>query len=76
MLVEHLLQGLGEIAQEMKPISNLCSGGGSLPRAVGIVGIGGRAITRDDLHPRMLLEPLRQRVALAVRQQGDGLATF
>jgi len=73
MLVEHLLQGLGEIAEEMKPIGDLRGGGGPLTRPV---CVGGRAIARDHLDPRMVLEPLRQRVALAVWEERDGLAAF
>jgi hypothetical protein len=73
MLVEHVLQGLGEIAEEMKPIRNLRRGGGSLPCPI---SIGGRAIAGDDLDPRMLLEPLRQRGTLAVWQERDGLMAF
>jgi hypothetical protein len=70
MLMEHLLHGLGEIPQEMPPIGNLCGSGGSLPRPV---GVGGRTVTGNHLDTRMGLEPLRQGVGGAVRQEGDGL---
>jgi hypothetical protein len=42
----------------------------------GAVGIGFGPIPRAHLHARVGLEPLGERVALAVRQQGDGLAAF
>jgi hypothetical protein len=73
MLMEDLLQGLGEIAQEMEAIGDLGGGGGSMPCPV---GVGGRAVARDRLDPRMVLEPLRQRVALAVWEECHGLAAF
>jgi hypothetical protein len=73
MLVEHLLQGLGEIPQEMPPIGNLCGGGGSVSRPV---SIGGRAIARNHLDHRMGLQPLRQRVSGAIREQRHGLPTL
>jgi hypothetical protein len=66
MLVEHLLHGLGEIAQEMPAVGDLRGGGGSLPRPV---GVGGRAITCNHLDPRMGLKPLRQGVSGAIREQ-------
>jgi hypothetical protein len=71
MLMEDLLQGLGEMAQEMQAIGDLGGGGGSMPCPV-----GGRAVARDHLAPRMVLEPLRQRVALAVWEERHGLAAF
>ena len=42
----------------------------------GTVGIGFRAIPRDHRNAGGCLEPLRARVARAVREQGDGLAAF
>jgi hypothetical protein len=36
MLVEHLLQGLNEVAQEMPSIGDLCGVRGSLTRPVGV----------------------------------------
>jgi hypothetical protein len=56
MLLEHLLQGLGEIAEEMNAIGDLGGGRGPVARPV---GVGGRAGARDHLDPRMLPEPLR-----------------
>ena len=70
MLVEHLLQGLGEIAQEMPAIGDLRGGGRPLTRPI---GVGGRAVTRDHLDARMCLEPLRQGVGGAIREQRHGL---
>lgn len=70
MLMEDLLQGLGEIAEEMKAIGDLGSGGGSLTRPV---GVGGRAVARDHLDARMGLEPLRQGGGGAIREQRHGL---
>jgi hypothetical protein len=73
MLVEHLLQGLSEVAQEMKAIGDLRGRGGPLPRPI---GVGGRAIAGDDLHPRVVPEPLRQRGALTVWEERNGLAAL
>ena len=73
MLVEHLLHGLGEIAKQMKAIGDLRGRGGPLTRSI---CIGGRAIARDDLHPRVVPEPLRQCGALTVWEERDGLAAF
>jgi hypothetical protein len=73
MLVEHLLHGLSESAQEMKAIGDLRSGGCPLPCPI---GIGGRAIARDHLDPRMGLKPLRQSVSGAIREQRHGLPTL
>ena len=70
MLVEHWLQGLGKIAEEMKAIGNLRGGGGPVTRPV---GVGGRAVARDHLDSRMGLEPLRQGVGGAIREQRHGL---
>jgi hypothetical protein len=73
MLVEDLLQGLSEVAQEMKAIGDLGGGGGPMTRPV---GVGGRTVARDHLDPRMVLEPLRKRGALAVWEERHGLAAF
>jgi hypothetical protein len=70
MLLEHLLQGLGEIADEMKAIGDLGSGRGPLPRPV---GVGGRAVACDHLDARMGLEPLRQGLGRPIREQRHGL---
>ena len=73
MRVEHLRQGLGEMAQELKAIGDLGGRGGPVTRPV---CLGGRAIACDHLDPRMVLEPLRQRGALAVWEERAGLAAF
>jgi hypothetical protein len=73
MLGEDLLHGLGAMTQERNAIGDLRGGGGAVPCPV---GVGGRAIPRAHLHARVGLEPLRERVALAVREQGDGLAAL
>ena len=54
----------------------LCHLGGLRRPVPGAVGLGFRALPRDHLHARAGLEPRRARVALAVREQGDGLAAF
>jgi hypothetical protein len=72
MLGKHLLQGLSDIAQEMPAIGDLGGGGGRLTRPV---GVGRRAVTRDDLDPRMGLEPLCQGVGGAIREQRHRLPT-
>jgi hypothetical protein len=70
MLVEHLLQGLGEIAQEMPSIGDLRGGRSPLPRPV---GVGGRAVACNHLDARMGLEPLRQGLGRPIREQRHGL---
>ena len=52
---EHLVQGFPEILQQMKAVCDL--GGCRCPVPCAL-GIGGRAIARDDLDPWMLPEPL------------------
>jgi hypothetical protein len=70
MAIENLSQCFCQVLDQVEAIRDL----GGLRRTVpGAVGIGFRAIPRDDLHARVGLEPLRERVALAVREQGDGL---
>jgi hypothetical protein len=73
MLVEHLLQGLSKVTQEMKAIGDLRGRGGPVPRPI---GIGSRAIARNDLHPRVVPEPLRPRGTLTVWEERDGLAAL
>ena len=73
MAIEDLGQRFRQVLEQVEAIRHL----GGLRRTVpGAVGIGFRAIPRDHLHARVGLEPLRERVALAVREQGDGLAAF
>ena len=54
MRAEHLVQGFPEILQKMKAVCDLCGCRSPVPSAL---GIGGRAIARDDLDPWMLPEP-------------------
>jgi hypothetical protein len=70
MLMEDLLHGLGEIADEMPAIGDLGSGGGSRPCPG---GIGGRTGARAHLDARRGLEPLRPGGGGAVREQRHGL---
>lgn len=73
MAIEDLGQGFCQVLDQVEAIRHL----GGLRRPVpGAVGIGFRAIPCDDLHARVGLEPLRERVALAVREQSDGLAAL
>jgi hypothetical protein len=50
---------------EMPPVRNLCRGG---KRATDRLGMGGRAVTHDDLHAGMLSDPCCESVGLAIRQ--------
>jgi hypothetical protein len=73
MAIENLGQCFCQVLEQVETVRHL----GGLRRTVpGAVGIGFRAIPRDDLYTRVGLEPLRARVALAVREQGDGLAAL
>ena len=73
MREEHLVERFAEILQEMEAVGNLGGRRGALACAL---GIGTRAIPRDDLYPGMLPEPLGHGVRGAIRQQGHGLAAL
>jgi hypothetical protein len=60
------LKRIAEVAQQMPPVRDLDSIWRSLPDAV---GVDAGAVTRDDLHPRVPLQPRRQALGPAVRQQ-------
>lgn len=70
---EHLLQRFPQILQEMKAVGDLRGCRSPLPRAL---GIGGRAITRNDLDSRMLAQPLGQSLGRALRQQRNRVAAL
>ena len=73
MAIEDLGQRFCHVLEQVEALRHL----GRLRRTVsGTVGIGFRAIPRDHRNAGVCLEPLRARVALAVREQGDGLAAF
>jgi len=73
MRVEHLLEGFHQILEQVKPIRDL--GGLGCPVARPI-GIGSGPIARDDLHPRVGPQPLRQGLGLTIGPQGDRLPAF
>ena len=73
MAIEELGQRFRHVLYEMEAIRHLGRLRCPSPCAV---GIGFRAIPRDHLHAGVPLEPLRKRVALAVWQEGDGLAAL
>jgi hypothetical protein len=60
-----------QVLYQMEAIRQLDGLRGPVP---GPVGRGFRPIPRAHLHAGVGLEPLRERVTLAVREQGDGLA--
>ncbi len=70
---EHLRQGFREVLEQMKAVRDLGRRGGSLACALRI-GLG--AVTRDDLHPRMLPEPLRHGVGGALGQERHGVVAL
>ena len=70
---EHLVQRFPEILQQMKTVRDLGGRRRPVPCAV---GIGGRPIPRDDLHPGVLPEPLGYGLGGALREQGHGLAAL
>ena len=57
----------------MKAVCDLRRRGCALARTL---GIGGRPISGDDLHPRVLPEPLRHGVGGAIWEECDGLAAL
>jgi hypothetical protein len=73
MRVEHLIEGLHPILEQVKAVGDLRGLG--CPVACPI-GIGSGPIARDDLHPWMRLEPLGQGLGLPIGHQGDRLPTF
>jgi hypothetical protein len=70
MTADRGTEGIAEIAQEMPAVGNLDSG--RRPVSDGAAEDAG-AITRNDLHTRMLFEPGRDSRGVAVRQQVDDL---
>jgi hypothetical protein len=73
MRLEHLFEAFHQMLQQVKPISDL--GGLGCPEARPI-GIGTGPIARDDLHPRVGPQPLRQGPGLTIGPQGDRLPAF
>jgi hypothetical protein len=71
MVVEPLVQSLGELAAALKPSGALWGVRGPAARPV---GRGGRAIAHKPLDARMGLEPLRPGGGGALREQRHGLA--
>jgi hypothetical protein len=70
MGVEHVLEDLRQVLQQVKPISDL---GGLWRPLAGPVGIGSGPIARDDHHPRVASKPLRKGLGLAFGKQGHWL---
>jgi hypothetical protein len=70
---EHLGEGFGEVLYQMQTVRDLRRGGYPLAHAL---GIRTGPIPRDDLYPRVCLEPLRHRLGRAVRQQRHGLVAL
>jgi hypothetical protein len=68
MPIESPRHGIIEVAQEMPPIADL---DGIRSPTADAVGIAAGAITGNDLSTGMILQPGRNRVTLAVRQQVD-----
>jgi hypothetical protein len=73
MLVEHLLQGLGEIAQEMKPIGDLLGARGS---AACPFGVHACPIAAQHAYTRMRAQPLGECVSGPIGQERDRSPTF
>ena len=70
---EDLVQRFPEILQHMEAVRDLGGRGRAVPSAF---RIGARPIARDDLHPGMLPEPLRQGLRGALWQERHGLAAL
>jgi hypothetical protein len=63
---EDLIQGFRQVLEEVKPVGNLDGRGCPLVRAI---GVRWRPITGNDLHPRMLLEPVGQGLSRAIGEK-------
>lgn len=68
-----LIQGFRQVLEEVQPVGDLDRRGCALVRAI---GVRLRAITGDDLHPRMLLEPVGQGLGDAIWEERDRLAAL
>lgn len=70
---ENRFQHRGEVLHQMEAVRHLL---GLRRTSAGAFGIGPGAIPSHNLDPGMLLQPSRQGVRLAVRQQRDPLSPF
>jgi len=68
---EDLLQGFRQVLQEMETVRDLRGVGRALACTL---GIRARPIPRDDLHPGMLPQPLRDGLGGTIREEFHGLA--
>jgi hypothetical protein len=73
MRVEHVFKGFHQILEQVKPIGDLAGLGYPVASPI---RIGSGPIARDDLHPRMGPQPLRQGLGLTIEPQCDRLPAF
>jgi len=71
--LKHSLDSFTKIGQQMPAVSDLNSGGRPFRRAVRELS---GAVTGDDLHPRMLLEPGGYGLGATVREEVDWRSAF
>jgi hypothetical protein len=70
---EHLLEGLHQILEQVKPVGDLRGLGCPVARPI---GIGSGSVARDDLDPRVGPQPLGQGLGLPVGQPGARWPAF
>ena len=66
MAAARLLESVDEILQQVEPVRDVDRVGRARSPAF---GVGLSAVATDDLHPRMRVEPRRERRGLAIGQQ-------
>jgi hypothetical protein len=71
--LNHSLQPLGQVLQQVPPVRHLRRSGRSFPNGVAIAA---GPIPADDLGPGVFPQPRREGVRLPVREQFDGLVTL
>lgn len=66
---QRVLRSIGQIAEQMKTVSDLNCVWRSAPRSICVPT---STVTTNELDPGMSLQPCDERVRLTVRQQIDG----
>lgn len=73
MRCDHLLDGLAEVLEQVKPVRHLQRAGGAESCAF---GVRPRTVPADHIHSWMRAQPGRQRCCFAAWQDIDGVVAF